>query len=157
MKFTSAVKLSEGSAMEYGREEEENFFKRLGKWRSGRRNPSKLHHTEEKDGRTLGCFPSPHLRYSLCPCPVLCFWCSHCSLPSSMPALCVCFCESLWEVPAGRDSGKWLTTFVRCLSWSCHLPWLEADASNFPQETPKCEVLDVYVGVCTSITFYSCI
>ncbi|XP_030638088.1 protein unc-80 homolog [Chanos chanos] len=50
VKFTSAVKLSEGSAMEYGREEEENFFKRLGKWRSGRRNPSKLHHTEEKDG-----------------------------------------------------------------------------------------------------------
>uniref|UniRef100_A0A3B4DM80 Unc-80 homolog (C. elegans) n=1 Tax=Pygocentrus nattereri TaxID=42514 RepID=A0A3B4DM80_PYGNA len=30
VKFTSAVKLSEGSAMEYGREEEENFFKRLG-------------------------------------------------------------------------------------------------------------------------------
>nr|XP_055069095.1 protein unc-80 homolog isoform X5 [Misgurnus anguillicaudatus] len=50
VKFTSAVKLSEGSAIEYGREEEENFFKRLGKWRSGRRNPSKLHHTEEKDG-----------------------------------------------------------------------------------------------------------
>ncbi|XP_049335810.1 protein unc-80 homolog isoform X7 [Astyanax mexicanus] len=50
VKFTSAVKLSEGSALEYGREEEENFFKRLGKWRSGRRNPSKLHHTEEKDG-----------------------------------------------------------------------------------------------------------
>ncbi|XP_016102315.1 protein unc-80 homolog [Sinocyclocheilus grahami] len=50
VKFTSAVKLSEGSAIEYGREEEENFFKRLGKWRSGRRNPSKVHHTEEKDG-----------------------------------------------------------------------------------------------------------
>ncbi|XP_065096078.1 protein unc-80 homolog isoform X3 [Paramisgurnus dabryanus] len=50
VKFTSAVKLSEGGAIEYGREEEENFFKRLGKWRSGRRNPSKLHHTEEKDG-----------------------------------------------------------------------------------------------------------
>ncbi|XP_053540162.1 protein unc-80 homolog [Ictalurus punctatus] len=50
VKFTSAVKLSEGSATEYGHEEEENFFKRLGKWRSGRRNPSKLHHTEEKDG-----------------------------------------------------------------------------------------------------------
>ncbi|XP_041120448.1 protein unc-80 homolog isoform X3 [Polyodon spathula] len=49
VKFTSAVKLSEGGAMEYGRDEEENFFKRLGKWRSGRRNPSKLHHTEEKD------------------------------------------------------------------------------------------------------------
>uniref|UniRef100_W5KQ91 Unc-80 homolog, NALCN channel complex subunit n=1 Tax=Astyanax mexicanus TaxID=7994 RepID=W5KQ91_ASTMX len=30
VKFTSAVKLSEGSALEYGREEEENFFKRLG-------------------------------------------------------------------------------------------------------------------------------
>ncbi|TRZ04189.1 hypothetical protein DNTS_011989 [Danionella cerebrum] len=44
------VKLSEESAFEYGREEEENFFKRLGKWRSGRRNPSKIHHTEEKDG-----------------------------------------------------------------------------------------------------------
>lgn len=53
VKFTSAVKLSEGGAAgpEYGRDEEENFFKRLGKWRSGRRNPSKLHHTEEKDGR----------------------------------------------------------------------------------------------------------
>ncbi|KAM9767095.1 protein unc-80 homolog isoform 2-T2 [Menidia menidia] len=52
VKFTSAVKLSEGGAAgpEYGRDEEENFFKRLGKWRSGRRNPSKLHHTEEKDG-----------------------------------------------------------------------------------------------------------
>ncbi|XP_034034498.1 protein unc-80 homolog isoform X14 [Thalassophryne amazonica] len=52
VKFTSAVKLAEGVAAgpEYGREEEENFFKRLGKWRSGRRNPSKLHHTEEKDG-----------------------------------------------------------------------------------------------------------
>ncbi|KAI2663401.1 hypothetical protein H4Q32_011921 [Labeo rohita] len=59
VKFTSAVKLSEGSAIEYGREEEENFFKRLGKWRSGRRNPSKLHHTEEKDGRILGCLPPP--------------------------------------------------------------------------------------------------
>ncbi|KAJ3584353.1 hypothetical protein NHX12_014848 [Muraenolepis orangiensis] len=47
VKFTSAVKLSEGGA---GADEEENFFKRLGKWRSGRRNPSKLHHTEEKDG-----------------------------------------------------------------------------------------------------------
>ncbi|RVE75230.1 hypothetical protein OJAV_G00014730 [Oryzias javanicus] len=52
VKFTSAVKLSEGGAAvpEYSRDEEENFFKRLGKWRSGRRNPSKLHHTEEKDG-----------------------------------------------------------------------------------------------------------
>ncbi|KAA8579733.1 hypothetical protein FQN60_006826 [Etheostoma spectabile] len=52
VKFTSAVKLSEGGAAEpeYARDEEENFFKRLGKWRSGRRNPSKLHHTEEKDG-----------------------------------------------------------------------------------------------------------
>ncbi|XP_076872130.1 protein unc-80 homolog isoform X4 [Brachyhypopomus gauderio] len=51
VKFTSAVKLSEEGAVEYGREEEEeNFFKRLGKWRSGRRNPSKLHHTEDKDG-----------------------------------------------------------------------------------------------------------
>ncbi|XP_072303133.1 protein unc-80 homolog isoform X5 [Eucyclogobius newberryi] len=52
VKFTSAVKLTEGGAVgpDYGREEEENFFKRLGKWRSGRRNPSKLHHTEEKDG-----------------------------------------------------------------------------------------------------------
>ncbi|TDG96326.1 hypothetical protein EPR50_G00238960 [Perca flavescens] len=52
VKFTSAVKLSEGGAVgpEYARDEEENFFKRLGKWRSGRRNPSKLHHTEEKDG-----------------------------------------------------------------------------------------------------------
>ncbi|ETE65869.1 Protein unc-80-like protein, partial [Ophiophagus hannah] len=53
VKFTSAVKLSEGgpgSGMENGREEEENFFKRLGKWRTCRRHPSRLHHTEEKDG-----------------------------------------------------------------------------------------------------------
>uniref|UniRef100_H3AAS0 Unc-80 homolog (C. elegans) n=1 Tax=Latimeria chalumnae TaxID=7897 RepID=H3AAS0_LATCH len=50
VKFTSAVKLSEGGGLYAGRDEEENFFKRLGKWRSGRRNPSKLHHTEEKDG-----------------------------------------------------------------------------------------------------------
>ncbi|XP_038644467.1 protein unc-80 homolog isoform X4 [Scyliorhinus canicula] len=50
VKFNSAVKLSEGEGLEDGRDEEENFFKRLGKWRSGRRNPSKLHHTEEKDG-----------------------------------------------------------------------------------------------------------
>ncbi|XP_071977418.1 protein unc-80 homolog isoform X11 [Engystomops pustulosus] len=53
VKFTSAVKLSEagpGSGMDGGRDEEENFFKRLGKWRSSRRNTSKLHHTEEKDG-----------------------------------------------------------------------------------------------------------
>ncbi|KAJ8003918.1 hypothetical protein DPEC_G00153380 [Dallia pectoralis] len=50
VKFTSNVKLSEVGGVEYGRDEEENFFKRLGKWRSGRRNPSKLHHTEEKDG-----------------------------------------------------------------------------------------------------------
>lgn len=57
VKFTSAVKLSEGSAVEYSRDEEENFFKRLGKWRSGRRNPSKLHHPEEKDGRRPGGRP----------------------------------------------------------------------------------------------------
>ncbi|XP_073489623.1 protein unc-80 homolog isoform X7 [Aquarana catesbeiana] len=53
VKFTSAVKLSEagpGSGMDGGRDEEENFFKRLGKWRSSRRNTSRLHHTEEKDG-----------------------------------------------------------------------------------------------------------
>lgn len=74
VKFTSAVKLSEGGAAgpEYGRDEEENFFKRLGKWRSGRRNPSKLHHTEEKDGRpppSPGGPPSstsPHRPVSLC-------------------------------------------------------------------------------------------
>ncbi|KAE8580430.1 hypothetical protein XENTR_v10024429 [Xenopus tropicalis] len=53
VKFTSAVKLSEagpGAGLDSGRDEEENFFKRLGKWRSSRRNTSKLHHTEEKDG-----------------------------------------------------------------------------------------------------------
>ncbi|XP_048124538.1 protein unc-80 homolog isoform X5 [Alosa alosa] len=50
VKFTSAVKLSEGGGMEFGHDEEETFFKRLGKWRSGRRNPSKVHHTEDKDG-----------------------------------------------------------------------------------------------------------
>lgn len=62
VKFTSAVKLSEGGAVgpEYSRDEEENFFKRLGKWRSGRRNPSKLHHTEEKDGRPPPPQGAPH-------------------------------------------------------------------------------------------------
>ncbi|XP_063286012.1 protein unc-80 homolog isoform X7 [Pelobates fuscus] len=53
VKFTSAVKLSEagpGTGLDSGRDEEENFFKRLGKWRSSRRNTSRLHHTEEKDG-----------------------------------------------------------------------------------------------------------
>lgn len=54
VKFTSAVKLSEGGGpgggLDNGRDEEENFFKRLGKWRTCRRHPSKLHHTEEKDG-----------------------------------------------------------------------------------------------------------
>jgi len=54
VKFTSAVKLSEGAGpgggVDNGRDEEENFFKRLGKWRTCRRHPSKLHHTEEKDG-----------------------------------------------------------------------------------------------------------
>ncbi|XP_050772025.1 protein unc-80 homolog isoform X7 [Gopherus flavomarginatus] len=53
VKFTSAVKLSEGGpggGLENGRDEEENFFKRLGKWRICRRYPPKLHHTEEKDG-----------------------------------------------------------------------------------------------------------
>lgn len=54
VKFTSAVKLSEGGGpgggVDNGRDEEENFFKRLGKWRTCRRHPSKLHHTEEKDG-----------------------------------------------------------------------------------------------------------
>lgn len=62
VKFTSAVKLSEGGAVgaEYTRDEEENFFKRLGKWRSGRRNPSKLHHTEEKDGRPPPPRGAPH-------------------------------------------------------------------------------------------------
>ena len=51
VKFTSAVKLSEAGGLEFGHDEEETFFKRLGKWRSGRRNPSKVHHTEDKDGR----------------------------------------------------------------------------------------------------------
>lgn len=69
VKFTSAVKLSEGGAVgtEYTRDEEENFFKRLGKWRSGRRNPSKLHHTEEKDGRPPPPRGAPHPPTPHCP------------------------------------------------------------------------------------------
>lgn len=101
MKFTSAVKLSEGGAVgpEYSRDEEENFFKRLGKWRSGRRNPSKLHHTEEKDGR-----PSPprgaphqpnhalHLSYvpfsCVSPALCLCVWWSTLTACSDLPPGC---------------------------------------------------------------------
>lgn len=70
---------------EYARDEEENFFKRLGKWRSGRRNPSKLHHTEEKDGRPppprgAPCPPTPpsssvYISLSSCPCLCLSVWC----------------------------------------------------------------------------------
>lgn len=69
VKFTSAVKLSEGGAVgaEYTRDEEENFFKRLGKWRSGRRNPSKLHHTEEKDGRPPPPWGAPYPPTPHCP------------------------------------------------------------------------------------------
>uniref|UniRef100_A0AAV2L6A9 Protein unc-80 homolog n=1 Tax=Knipowitschia caucasica TaxID=637954 RepID=A0AAV2L6A9_KNICA len=70
VKFTSAVKLTEACAAgpDYGRDEEENFFKRLGKWRSGRRNPSKLHHTEEKDGRPAPSSPLPPIRTPAPPC-----------------------------------------------------------------------------------------
>ncbi|XP_063072865.1 protein unc-80 homolog [Engraulis encrasicolus] len=51
VKFTSAVKLSEGGAMEFSSHDEEaTFFKRLGRWRSGRRSHSKVHHPEDKDG-----------------------------------------------------------------------------------------------------------
>ncbi|TKS64885.1 Protein unc-80 -like protein [Collichthys lucidus] len=83
VKFTSAVKLSESGAVgpEYARDEEENFFKRLGKWRSGRRNPSKLHHTEEKDGRPprpWGAHPRPPpivLSLFLSPASCLSVWC----------------------------------------------------------------------------------
>lgn len=79
VKFTSAVKLSEGGAVgpEYSRDEEENFFKRLGKWRSGRRNPSKLHHTEEKDGRPPPPRGAPHHL-------------SHVPFSCVSPALCLC-------------------------------------------------------------------
>lgn len=82
VKFTSAVKLSEGGAVgpEYSRDEEENFFKRLGKWRSGRRNPSKLHHTEEKDGRPPPPRGAPHHP-------------SHAPFSCVSPPLCLCVCD----------------------------------------------------------------
>lgn len=85
VKFTSAVKLSEGGAMgaEYSRDEEENFFKRLGKWRSGRRNPSKLHHTEEKDGRPPPPRGAPHH-------PSHAHHLSHVPFSFVFPALCLC-------------------------------------------------------------------
>uniref|UniRef100_A0A6Q2X9I2 Uncharacterized protein n=1 Tax=Esox lucius TaxID=8010 RepID=A0A6Q2X9I2_ESOLU len=54
VKFTSNVKLSEGGGVEYGRDEEENFFKRLGKWRSGRRNPSNQEAMKNKNVVNLG-------------------------------------------------------------------------------------------------------
>ncbi|KAI4831383.1 hypothetical protein KUCAC02_000926 [Chaenocephalus aceratus] len=88
VKFTSAVKMSESGAVgpEFARDEEENFFKRLGKWRSGRRNPSKLHHTEEKDGRPPPprgaplAHPRPivlivYFSLSFCPCLCMSVWC----------------------------------------------------------------------------------
>lgn len=85
VKFTSAVKLSEGGAVgpEYSRDEEENFFKRLGKWRSGRRNPSKLHHTEEKDGRPYPPRGAPHH-------PSHAHHLSHVPFTCVSPALCMC-------------------------------------------------------------------
>lgn len=86
VKFTSAVKLSEGGAVglgEYSRDEEENFFKRLGKWRSGRRNPSKLHHTEEKDGRPSPPRGAPHH-------PSHAHYLSHVPFSCVSPALCLC-------------------------------------------------------------------
>uniref|UniRef100_UPI00358FE682 protein unc-80 homolog n=1 Tax=Myxine glutinosa TaxID=7769 RepID=UPI00358FE682 len=50
VKFTSTTKLSEVGVLEEARqEEEENFFKRLSKWRVSRRHPSKVAHQEEKD------------------------------------------------------------------------------------------------------------
>lgn len=98
VKFTSAVKLSEGGAVgpEYSRDEEENFFKRLGKWRSGRRNPSKLHHTEEKDGSpptTRGAPHHPsHAPFS-CVSPPLCLYV--CGGPHCLPAqFCAPGCAS---------------------------------------------------------------
>lgn len=141
VKFTSAVKLSEGSATEYGREEEENFFKRLGKWRSGRRNPSKLHHTEEKDGRTLGISPLPVCSSATCSVfvPVRVLSCASGALTVlyHLPCqLCVCVCISLW---ISEES---------CLAmqrqWFVHGLILSTRATSSSPEFPKCKLLDVY-------------
>lgn len=113
VKFTSAVKLSEGGAAgpEYGRDEEENFFKRLGKWRSGRRNPSKLHHTEEKDGR-----PPPRPRGAPLP--------THAPSPSVdsplslCPRLCLSVCCRVLSRPASRGLFPSASSPVRPFSMS---------------------------------------
>lgn len=97
VKFTSAVKLSEGGAVgpEYSRDEEENFFKRLGKWRSGRRNPSKLHHTEEKDGRPPPPRGAPHHP-------------SHAPFSCVSPPLCLCVWWS--SLPACSTLPAWMSS-----------------------------------------------
>lgn len=128
VKFTSAVKLSEGSAIEYGREEEENFFKRLGKWRSGRRNPSKLHHTEEKDGRILGCLPPPPstIRCLFVCVPVLDVSCASGTLLYHLPyQLSVCLSIFVRAIRWKRDCGSltydlapWPVTALSELSWT---------------------------------------
>lgn len=116
VKFTSAVKLSEGAAVgaEYTRDEEENFFKRLGKWRSGRRNPSKLHHTEEKDGRPPPPQGAPHP-----PMP-------HCLLSVYFLSLPHFFFLSMWRLVSPHKS--WADLFFQacCVPFSMSAPPLAA-------------------------------
>lgn len=113
VKFTSAVKLSEGGAVgpEYSRDEEENFFKRLGKWRSGRRNPSKLHHTEEKDGRPPPPRGAPHH-------PSHAHHLSHAPFSCVSPALRLCVCGGPHCLPALL----WMSVSVS-VSSGCQTTW----------------------------------
>lgn len=117
VKFTSAVKLSEGGAVgpEYTRDEEENFFKRLGKWRSGRRNPSKLHHTEEKDGRPPPPQGAPHPPahprpiVPFCPCGVV----SCLGRPGLVPSAKSCVRSSpMWKLAACSTLSAWVCCFL---------------------------------------------
>lgn len=121
VKFTSAVKLSESGAVgpEYARDEEENFFKRLGKWRSGRRNPSKLHHTEEKDGRPprpWGAHPRPPpivLSLFLSPASCLSVWCR------VLSRKVVVFFRPPFSMSAPPDSCL-LHSVSTLLAWMCY-------------------------------------
>lgn len=128
MKFTSAVKLSEGSATEYGREEEENFFKRLGKWRSGRRNPSKLHHTEEKDGRTLGFSPLPVYTSATCsvfvPVHVLLCVSGALTVLYHLPCqLCVCVLYLFVHLGGKLSDDTVMTVILSSLSWRFNIEY----------------------------------
>lgn len=152
VKFTSAVKLSEGSATEYGREEEENFFKRLGKWRSGRRNPSKLHHTEDKDGRTLGFPPWPciHPPLALCLCKSVCYpvLLVHSLFSTIFHAdsvwVFVFVYESQWEAVWWHKDNDFVFFFFFCTG----CPWLSlywVPEQPALHQLPKCILLDVYM------------